>query len=384
MDFIMDLPTSPEGDNAIFVIVDRLTKLAHFVPTRTTVTATGAADLLLREWIRLHGVPRQIISDRDPRFTATVWRTLMKKLQVNLGMSTAGHPQTDGQTERLNRTLEQMLRQYVRPDQTDWKEFLPHVEFAYNSAVHEATRISPFMAAYGCQPCDPLDRVLSVADPTPLDERLRFAHEARARVRTQLEEARKRYETLANKGRRDLQFEVGQEVKINRRMIVSLPGGDKLGPLFDGPHKVKRRIGAVAYELDLPTHVKLHPVFHVSMLEPFHRATAFPAAHREVNPGPVDVNGEPEWIVHGIRGKRKLRGETRWLIRWKGYSPLSDTWEPARCLAGNESFMQFEGRQARRLRMHVHVAGWVRRGRRTLGGGVVKRASLSRRLLRFI
>jgi len=150
MDFITELPVSEDCDQ-LWVVIDRFTKMAHFVPLREK----GAADLakiFAREIWRFHGLPTDIVSDRDSRFTSEVWQELLKKLGIRPRMSTAFHPQTDGQTERLNQTIEAYLRNFVNHEQDDWVRLLPMAEFAYNNSVTVGNGISPFYANYGFHP----------------------------------------------------------------------------------------------------------------------------------------------------------------------------------------------------------------------------------------
>ena len=147
MDFITQLPVTPVGYDAIAVFVCRLTKMAHFVPCYTTITALELAFLFLREVVKLHGVPKEFISDRDSKFTSHFWKAVCEKLGTKQGLSTSFHPQTDGQTERTNRVLE--LRHYVNPSHTYWHEHLPVAEFAYNNSHHESIKNTPFFLNYG-------------------------------------------------------------------------------------------------------------------------------------------------------------------------------------------------------------------------------------------
>jgi hypothetical protein len=144
MDFIVSLPKSRSGFDAIVVFVCRLTKQIHAVPMHTESTASDVAKLLIREVVRHHGLPRSIVSDRDPRFIAHLWKTLWEILQTKLDMSTSYHPESDGQTERANRTLEDMLRAYVSSSQDDWDELLPLMEMAYNASIQASTGFSPY------------------------------------------------------------------------------------------------------------------------------------------------------------------------------------------------------------------------------------------------
>ena len=163
LDLITQLPRSRAGHDAIVVFVDKLTKMVHYVPTTTNVTAPQLATIFVREVCRLHGVPDAILSDRDPRFTAHFWRALWKQLGTTLTMSTAYHPQTDGQTERANRTLEEMLRHYVDWRQHDWDEYLSVLELAFNNAQQASTGFSPFFLNYGQEVRLPLDAAMREA-----------------------------------------------------------------------------------------------------------------------------------------------------------------------------------------------------------------------------
>ena len=148
MDFITSLPKTKNGHDTIVVFVDRLTKTIRTEPTTITVTAPEVAQIFIRTIFRHYGMPRSIVSDRDPRFTSNFWRSFFQTLGTKLAMSTAFHPQTDGQTERANRTLEDMLRNFVSYKQTDWEDKLPLLEFAYNNSVQASTGFSPFKLLY--------------------------------------------------------------------------------------------------------------------------------------------------------------------------------------------------------------------------------------------
>ena len=152
MDFIGPLPPSPEGYNFIWVVIDRLTSMIHLVALKTSATATEVAERYLHEIVRLHGVASSIVSDRDPRFTSIFWNEVHRMLGTKLMMSTSFHPQTDGATERANRVINTVLRAVIQPDQSDWYEKLPLVEFAINSSENKSTGYAPFELNYGYIP----------------------------------------------------------------------------------------------------------------------------------------------------------------------------------------------------------------------------------------
>ena len=156
MDFIMELPLTARDHSAILVFVDRLTKMVHLVPTHTEVSAEQTAQLYVDNVFRHHGCQENIVSDRDPRFTGRFWRAVCGQLGTRLNLSTAFHPETDGQTERVNRVLEEFLRAFVTPSQDNWDLLLPMAEFAINNSVHTSTKYTPFFLNSGQHPLNPL------------------------------------------------------------------------------------------------------------------------------------------------------------------------------------------------------------------------------------
>jgi transposase InsO family protein len=167
MDFITQLPKTKAGNDTIVVFVDTFSKMVHFAPSKTTATAPDTARIFFDHVFKLHGLPRSIISDRDAKFTSRFWQTLFKTMGTRLAMSTAFHPQTDGQTERANRTLEDMLRAFVSYRQDNWDQLLSSAEFACNNAPNASTNMSPFRANYGRDPYNPYSAISTIPDDIP-------------------------------------------------------------------------------------------------------------------------------------------------------------------------------------------------------------------------
>jgi hypothetical protein len=149
MDFITGLPTSTKQNDAIMVVVDKLSKSTHFIPVNSTCKAIDVTQVFMKEIFKLHGMPKEIMSDRDTKFTSNFWKSLMVGLETKLLFSTAYHPQTDGQTKRVNQILEDMLRMHVMHQPKKWEDYLPLVEFTYNNGYQASLKMSPFKVLYG-------------------------------------------------------------------------------------------------------------------------------------------------------------------------------------------------------------------------------------------
>ncbi|KAH9686182.1 Endonuclease [Citrus sinensis] len=272
MDFVLGLPKSKRGKDSVFVVVDRFSKMAHFIPCHKTDDATNIANLFFKEIVRLHGVPRSIVSDRDAKFLSHFWKTLWGKLGTKLLFSTTCHPQTDGQTEVVNRTLSTLLRAIIQKNLKTWEECLPHVEFAYNRTVHSATKFSPFEIVYGFNPLTPLDLL-----PLPIDERAsmdgkkkaEFVKQLHERTRQHIEKRTKQYATQANKGRKQVVFQLGDWVWVHMRKERFPAQRRSVLPRGDGPFQAVARINDNAYKLDLPGEYNVSATFNVSDLSPF-------------------------------------------------------------------------------------------------------------------
>jgi hypothetical protein len=204
MDFITHLPRTERGFDAIMVVGDRLSKMVHLMPNYTTANAPTVAELYFDGVFKHHGIPDEVVSDRNPKFTSAFWRSMMQVLGTKLTMSTSYHAQTDGQTERLNRTLGLVLRAYVAKARTDWDEWLTVAEFAINNSVSESTGQTPFYLNTGQHPTTPADRVLpdASAATAAADARLKTLDTVLQSVQRQLQTAQGRQAQHANRRRR--------------------------------------------------------------------------------------------------------------------------------------------------------------------------------------
>ncbi len=247
---------------------------------------------------------------------------------TKLCLTTAFHPQSDGQTERMNRTLEEMLRHYVSPNHTDWDSHLPQLEFAFNNSLHAASKHTPFFLNTGQHPLTPLGDIAETTNPAAR----KLVEDWSTRVSRAIEylhAARNRLKQNADASRRDVQFKVGDNVLLNSKHItLKHPGATKLLPKYIGPFKVIAKIGEVAYRLELPKNMKCHNVFHVSLLHKFVKGRRY-----QPPPPPLEVDGELEYEVEKILMSREGPHGKRWfLLKWKGYPEEHNTWEPEKNL----------------------------------------------------
>lgn len=325
MDYITQLPRTKSGHDAILVFVDRLTKMTHFVPTVTSVTAEDTAKLFIKHVVRLHGLPDNIVSDRDPRFTSAFWAEVCSRLGIKRKMSTAFHPQTDGQTERMNRTLEDMLRHYVSPTQDDWDEHLDMAEFAINNTLQASTNATPFFLNYGVHPVTPGTVQLQNIKNTKAPSSEQFTKDMQANLEKamqSLQAARSRQKRYADSKRRDVRFQLKDKVMLSTKNIpLKAVGTRKLLPKFIGPFEVIGLVGDRAVRLKLPDSYKIHDVFHVSLVKPYHGAMR--------HPPPCDfLQGEALWTVERLLNHRKSRNKMEYLVKWEGFGEEHNTWEP--------------------------------------------------------
>ena len=336
MDAIIELPPS-KGYDSIMVFVDRFTKQAHFVPYLAKGFDAPELAIMFRQNImRLHGIPRDIISDRGSIFNSQFWRAFVNGLGIKPNFSTAFHPQSDGQTERVNQVLEQYLRTYCNYNQTDWSTLLDLAEFSYNNAVHASTKYSPFEANYGYHPQDPSTIPLPSSSMVPAaSQHLERLSHIQKDLATNIEKAQASHAKYYNRkikeitGSIDQQpvFKVGDMVFLNRKNIKTHRPALKLDNRMLGPFKIiEATPSPLAFKLDLPPTMAVHPAFHVSLLEPL--CSGHPNQPQDPPPK-IQVDGVQTYIIERILDSRiSADSGYDYLVHWQHFSEAHNSWEP--------------------------------------------------------
>jgi len=309
----------------------------HIAPTTTTATASDWADLFFKHVFCNHGLSLDIISDRGPQFAGKFSKALAARLGMQWKLSTAFHPQTDGQTERMNRTVEDMLRHFVTPTITNWDELLVNAQFAINNAWQESVQNTPFFLNHGRHPRTPLDTVLQEGGPAPSAIRnpastayAQHLVETIARAKRCMLNAQQRQKQYYDKKHVPSVFDLGAQVLLaTTNLNLRVSGTRKLIPRWVGPFTVVEGIGKAAYKLDLPQCMsQVHNVFHVSLIKPY-----LSDGRTQPAPLPELIDDTPEWTVEQVidhrivyRGRQK---KIEYLIHWEGYGDEHNTWEPS-------------------------------------------------------
>ncbi|GJV31180.1 putative reverse transcriptase domain-containing protein [Tanacetum coccineum] len=326
------MPRSSSGYDAIWVIVDRLTKSAHFLPIREDYKTEKLARIYINEIVARHGVPVSIISDRDGRFASHLWQALQKALGTKLHMSTAYHPETDGQSERTIQTLEDMLRACVMDFGGSWDAHLPLIEFSYNNSYHTSVKCAPFEALYGRKCRSPV--IWTEVGESQLigPELVQETTEKIFQIKERLKTARSRQKSYADKRRKPLEFKVGDRVLLKVspwKGVVRFGKKGKLAPRYVGPFEIVECVGPVAYRLKLPQELScVHDTFHVSNLK---KCLAEPDVQVPLDEIEIDENlrfvEEPIEIVERDVKKLKRRRIPLVKVRWNSRQGAEYTWE---------------------------------------------------------
>jgi len=337
LDFIVKLPES-EGFDTILTITDHdCSKAAMFMPCNETVDAAGVAKLYATYVFPHYGLPKKVISDRDPRFASNFSREMCNLLGIKQNISTAYHPQTDGQSERTNQSLEQYLRLYCGTHQKDWAAWLPLAQYTRNSWPNASTKKTPYELILGYTPLahQPSRDTATIPD---IDTRMKLINNARE----QAQEALKQTQATMIKETRFKEFEIGQKVWLEGKNIKRPYDSPKLSPKQYGPFRVVAKISPVAYKLQIPATWQVHDVFHASLLTPYKETVEH--GKNFLEPPPDIIEGEEEWEVEQILDKR-IFGRSKklqFLVRWKGYSPAHDQWVNKEDMAADDLVRIFE------------------------------------------
>jgi len=324
MDFIEALPRV-EGKSVILSVVDHFSKYGHFIALGHLYTAEFVAQAFFTNIIRLHGIPQSIVSDRDPVFTSAFWRELMRLMGSKLHMTSAFHPQSDGQSEAANCVIVMYLRCFTGDRPRQWLRWLPWAEYVYNTAYQASLQETPFRVVYGRDPptirsYEPGDtRVAAVA--RDMEERTEFLTE----VRHRLEQAQAVQKLHYDRHHRHVSYAVGDWVLLRFRQqpVASLPhSAGKLKARYLGPYRIVQKINEVAVRLELPPQARIHDVFHIGTLKKFHGPPpSTPPPLPDIRHGAVVP--APECVTQA----RKVRGITQVLVYWRGEPESSASWE---------------------------------------------------------
>jgi len=252
MDFVTHLPNF-RGFTTVLVVVDRFSKGIHFGALPTQFSTFKVASLFMDTVCKLHGFPRSIISDQDPIFISSFWKELFKMSETMLRMSTAYHPQTDGQTEVMNRTLEKNLHSFVHHQPAEWHRFLALAEWSYNTLQHTSTSLTPYEVIYGKPPPSFPNYLRGSSRNDTVDMVLVTREEIHATLKRKLLKVQEAMKHFADKMRRDVEYEVDQMVYVklrpHRQLSLRSQPSTKLTKCYFGPFRILECIGNIAYHL---------------------------------------------------------------------------------------------------------------------------------------
>jgi hypothetical protein len=350
MDFITGLPKY-EGKSVIMVIVDRLTKYAHFCALSHPFKASTVSTAFMETVQKLHDSPKIIVNDRDPIFTGHFWTELFSCLGTQLAHSSSYHPQSDGQTEIVNKCLEGYLRCFVSDKQTQWFKWLPLAEWWYNTSFHTATKMTPFMALYGYHPPSITSSLKEKSKVQAVEDHIENQQQILQILKDNLTMAQNRMKQQEDQHHSERSFEVGDWVFLRlqpyKQMSLKQAKKDnKLSPKYYGPYKVLQKIGTMAYKLELPSSSRVHPVFHVSCLkkvigDKIPVQTILPELDEE---GKIIL--EPKAITDTRICQLRNRSISEYLIKWRKLPAEDSTWE-------DESFIQKHPELLKRCGQHL-------------------------------
>ena len=332
MDFITGFPLSQKKNNAIFVVIDNLSKVAHFFPVKDSISAAQLADLYTARVLSLHGIPRKISSDRGSLFTSKFWQAFQKAIGTTVLFSTAYHPQTSGQVERVNQILEDMLRACVISFGMKWEECLPYAEFSYNNSYQASLQAAPFEVLYGRKCRTPLNWSETGERQLFGPDVIQEAEDRVKIVREHLKAAQSRQKAYYDKRHRGVAFQVGDWAYLR---VSPLRGTHrfgikgKLAPRFVGPFRILETRGPLAFQLELPESLPMvHDVFHVSQLK-----QCFKQPEQAVDLGDIQLSADLSYSERLVRVLETSQLKTRnkrvkfMKVQWANHSEKEATWE---------------------------------------------------------
>jgi len=294
------------GKDVVLVVCDRLSKMTHFVATTEGTSAEGLVRLFRDNVWKLHGLPESVVSDRRPQFAAELMKKLNRMLRIKTKLSTAFHPQTDGQTERMNQELEQYLRFFIENRQKDWPEWLAAAEFVVNNKVHTVTKVLPFMANYGkeLRMGGDIRRKEKVESATEFVERMKKVYEEAEAALKKTQEEMKRY---ADRGRKKTEeWQKGDRVLLSTKdLVFKERPSKKLMERYVGLYAIEEVVSSNMVKLQLPSSMRIHPVVNVSWIMRYKEQVK---GQKKEEGKPVEVEGVEEWEVGKILNKKKMRG----------------------------------------------------------------------------
>ena len=324
MDFITKLLVVA-GKDAILVVCDRLSKMTHFVVTTEGTSAEGLVRLFRDNVWKLHGLPESVVSDRGLQFAAELTKELNRMLGIKTKLSTAFHPQTDGQTERMNQEVEQYLRFFIEHRQKDWPEWLAMEEFAINNKVHTATKVSPFMVNHGkeLRMGGDIRKKGKVESAIEFAERMKKVYEEAEVALKKTQEEMKRY---ADRGRKETEvWKKGDRVLLSTKdLVFKERPSKKLMERYVSSYAIEEVVLSNVVKLRLPSSMRIHLVVNVSQIVRYKKQVK---GQKKEEGKPVEVEGVEEWEVEKVLNKKRIRGVEKYLIRWKGFTAEGDTWE---------------------------------------------------------
>jgi transposase InsO family protein len=363
LDMLSGLATTKQGFDAIVVFTDRFTKRVYIEPCNKTATARDLALIFFRTVFRNQGMPRILLSDNGPQFASEFWKAFFELLQTDIRLTSSYHPQSNGQTERFNRTLIEALRSFVNARHDNWDEFLTHFEFAYNSTVNASTGFSPFILQFAQAPRAPWDSVLDQGG----DEKRKMSGKDMAMslgfdTLSNLKRARDSLHAAAQtqRVRNALRsaphaYTVNEEVLLSTENIKLNSATRKMSPKYVGPFKITELLGKNAVRI-IPTgrFSAIHDVINVEYIRPYKERSANvgpPPHHLSIKPIAVEPEGEWFTIAEILHHRYRFGPNQQFLVRWEGFDCSHDSWVPRRditpkALKGYEAFLREEVKNA--------------------------------------